>query len=64
MPAMSVFNELCLKITAKVYSEKYIMGVCNAVYFRICIDLMHINPPDTVEGFDGSHHPPELCGMK
>ena len=20
-------------------------------------DLMHINPPDTVEGFDDSHHP-------
>ena len=33
------------------------MWVSNAVYFRICVDLMHINPPDTAEGFDGSHHP-------
>ena len=33
------------------------MGVCNAVYFRLCIDLMHILPPVTAEGYDGSHHP-------
>ena len=25
--------------------------------FRSCIDLMHISPPVTAEGFDGSHHP-------
>ena len=33
------------------------MGVCNAVYFRLYIDLMHITPPVKDEGFDGSHHP-------
>ena len=39
--------------SAKIYSE-----VCNAVHFRLCIDLMHnITPPVTAEGFDGSHHP-------
>ena len=32
-------------------------GVCNAVYFRLCIDLMHITPPVTAEGYNGSHHP-------
>ena len=44
------------KKSAKIYSEK-IVTVCNAVYFRFCIDLMHILPPVTAEGFDGSHHP-------
>ena len=39
-----------------MYSEN-IITVCNAVYFRLCIDLMHILPPVTAEGFDGSHHP-------
>ena len=39
-----------------MYSEKNIT-VCNAVYFRLRIDLMHILPPVTAEGFDGSHHP-------
>ena len=29
----------------------------NAVYFRLFIDLMHITPPVTAEGYDGSHHP-------
>ena len=27
-----------------------ITGVCNPFYFRLCIDLMHINPPVTAEG--------------
>ena len=27
------------------------------VYFRLCIDLMHILPPVAALGFDGSHHP-------
>ena len=40
---------------AESYSEK-IITVCNAVYFRLYIDLMHILPPVTAEGFDGSHH--------
>ena len=42
--------------SAKIYYDK-IITVCNAVYFRLCIDLMHILPPVTAEGFDGSHHP-------
>ena len=42
--------------SAKIYSEKNIT-VCNAVYFRLCIDLMHILPPVNAEGFDVSHHP-------
>ena len=33
------------------------MGVCEAVYFWLCIDLMHITPPVTANGYDGSHHP-------
>ena len=32
------------------------MEVCNPVYFHVCIDLMHITPPVTAEGYDGSHH--------
>ena len=28
-----------------------------ALYFQKCIDLRHIYPPDTADGFDGSHHP-------
>ena len=31
--------------------------VCNAVYFRLCIYLMHITPPVTAEGYDAAHHP-------
>ena len=50
MPSTNVFNEL----SAKIYSEKN-LTVCNAVYFRLCIDLMHITAPVTAEGFDGSH---------
>ena len=46
----------CQNKSAEIYSEK-IIAVCNAVYFRLCIDLMHILPPVTAEGFDGSHHP-------
>ena len=42
--------------SAKINSEK-ILIVCTAVYFRLCIDLMHITPPVTAEGFDGSYHP-------
>ena len=33
------------------------MAVCSSVYCRLCIDLMHILPPVTAEGLDGSHHP-------
>ena len=42
---------VCQSNSAKIYSEKNVTE-----YFRLCIDLMHINPPDTAEGFDGSHH--------
>ena len=37
--------------SAKNYSKE-IIRVCNAVYFRLCIDLMHILPPVAAEGFD------------
>ena len=47
---------VCQNKSANIYSEK-IITVYNAVYFRLCIDLMHILPPVTAEGFDGSHHP-------
>ena len=60
MPSSNVFNELCVKITAKIYSEKNLTleeGGMYSGYFRLCIDLMHITPPVTAEGFEGSHHP-------
>ena len=41
MPSTNVCNELCVNITAKIYSEKILTGVCNPVYF----DLMHIITP-------------------
>ena len=54
MPSTNVFNELCVKITLPRSIPKMIpIGVCNAVYFRLCmIDLMHINPPDRAKGYD------------
>ena len=57
MPSTNVFNELCVKTSLLKCIPKKILTVCNAVYFRLCIDLMHITPPVTAEGFDGSHHP-------
>ena len=55
MPSTNVFNVMCKKKTAK---KNILVGgrVCNPVTFRLCIDLMHITPPVTIEGFDGSHH--------
>ena len=47
---------VCQNKSATIYSEK-VITVCNAVFFRLCIDLMHILPPVTAEGFDGSHYP-------
>ena len=44
MPSTNVFNELCVKISLLRSIEK-IITVCNAVYFHLCIDLMHILPP-------------------
>ena len=49
-------NCVSKKKTANIYSEKN-LTVCTAVYFRLCIDLMHITPKVTAEGFYGSHHP-------
>ena len=57
MPSTNTFNEMCVKITLLKSIMRNLTGVCNAVYFRLCIDLMHILPPVTAEGFDGSHHP-------
>ena len=51
----NVFKELYVKMIAKIYSEKNLMGVCNLVYFWTCIDLIHITPPVTAKEFDGSH---------
>ena len=59
MPSRNVFNE--------TITENLTL-LCNALYFRLCIDLMHITPPVTAEGYDiippvtderydGSHHP-------
>ena len=47
---------MCQNKSAEIYSEKS-PTVCNAVYFRLCINLMHILPTVTAEGFDGYHHP-------
>ena len=55
MHLTNVFNELYIKITM-IYSDKN-LTVCNAVYLRLCIDLIHILPPVTAERYDGSHHP-------
>ena len=57
MPSTNAFNEMCVKISLRRSLPKNVIAVCNAVYFRLCIDLMHILPPVTAEGFDGSHHP-------
>ena len=43
-------------IFGQIYSEKK-KKKRNAVYFQLCIDLMHITPPVTAEGYDGSHQP-------
>ena len=51
MPSTNIFKELCVKISL------LIMTVCNAVYCRLYIDLMHILPQVTTERFNGSHHP-------
>ena len=54
IPSTNVFNVLCVKITAK---KKILTGVCNPVYFQLCIDLMaYYSTTVTAEGFDGSHH--------
>ena len=57
MPSINFFNEVCVKITSMIYFEKNLTGVRNPVYFRLCIDLIHITPPVTAAGFDGSHYP-------
>ena len=57
MPSTNVFNEFCVKITLLRSIPKKIITVCNAVYFRLCIDLMHITPSVTAWGYDGFYHP-------
>ena len=48
------FKQLvCQNNSAKINSEKKICGN-NAVYFRLCIDLMYITPLVTAEGYDGT----------
>ena len=50
MPSKNVFNELHVKITVLRAIPKKNLTACNAAYFRLCIDLMHITPPVTAEG--------------
>ena len=57
MSSTNVFKEMCVKITFLRSTMRNLTGICNAVYFPLCIDLMHTLPPVTAEGFDGSHHP-------
>ena len=47
---------MCVKITLVKSFTKNITRVCNVVYFRLSIDLMHITSPVTAEGCDGFHH--------
>ena len=49
--------ELLLTTTSRKQSRSGATPVCNAAYFRLCIDQMHILAPVTAEGFDNSHHP-------
>ena len=51
MPSPNV----CQNNSSKIFYEKS-KGICSAVYFRLGIDLKHITPPVTAEGYDGSHH--------
>ena len=39
MPSTHVFNELCVKICLLRSVKKKNVTECNAVYFRLCIDL-------------------------
>ena len=55
MPSTKSFKETCVKITAKIYFQKNKADVGNPVYFRLCIDLMHITPSVIAKGSDGSH---------
>ena len=32
------------------------MGLCNVVYFQLCISLMYIRPPFSADGYDSSHY--------
>ena len=57
MFSTNVFNELCVRITLLTSIPKKHLTVCNAVYFRLCINLTHITQPVTAEGYDGFHHP-------
>ena len=46
MPSTNVFLELHIKITLLRSIPKKILTVCTAVYFQLCIDLIHITPQD------------------
>ena len=49
IPSTNVFNELCVKMTRPRSNTKKVPTVSNVVYFRLCIDLMHILPPVAAE---------------
>ena len=57
MPSTNVLNDMCVKITLLKSITKNLTAVSSSVYLRLCINLMHITPPVTAEGYDGSHHP-------
>ena len=57
------FNESYVKITVLRSIPKKIITVYKAVYFRLCIELMHITPLVTAEEYDGSHPSLEVCRM-
>ena len=54
-----IFRQRMIRCTciSTRHNSAFLTGVCDAVYFRLCMDLMHITPPVTAEGFGGSHHP-------
>ena len=57
MPSTNVFNEFCVKITLLRSTPKKKITVGNAIYLRLSIDLMHITPPVTADGYGGSYQP-------
>ena len=57
MPSSNVLNELCAKITLLRLKKKTLTELCNAVYFRLNVDLIHVTPQVKTEEYDSSHHP-------
>ena len=45
MPSTNVLNEFCVKITLLRSDSEKNKTVSNAVYLRLCIDLIYTTPP-------------------